>query len=321
MFASAQIPSSGLVAFYPFNKNTEDIGPNQYNAIASTNVTYVADRNGNTLSSGYFDGFTSEMLLNPGENTLLKPQDAFTVSLWFKISENITNPYPTLIQFRNDNNDFYYYNIGFVFIGDLSTYRYYGASNSNNLPLYSEALLINAGIAPNTWVNTMLVYTGSALELYVNNSLLATSPMSNFTYDNALDVIAIGSNYGAGYHYGEIDDVAIYDRALDPAERTQLVSDTTSTIEVIEEPNNVAEEGKNVNIRLYPNPANNVINITTTDATVNMVSLYSIEGKELSSQNFSKLTTIDVEGLKAGVYIVKITNSNGRVAVKRFIKN
>ncbi|UPT67111.1 MAG: T9SS type A sorting domain-containing protein [Sphingobacteriales bacterium JAD_PAG50586_3] len=319
LFASAQIPANGLIAFYPCNGNGNDIGPNQYNAESVNAVGFVTDRNGNGTAAASFGGETSQMLLNADEDTLLKPTEAFTISMWFAVSDLQTNPYPTMLKFRNAANTINYYTLGLVLNFDPQDYVFYGGSQSNGESVYAEVPLLSTGIAPNTWVNSTLVYTGSAVELYLNNTLLASTPMDSLDYDETVGYVAIGSNYNDSYFNGYIDDIAFYNRALNPAERAQLVNDTTSTIEVVEEPNSIAEQGKNANISLYPNPANDMLNIATT-GNFNRYSIIGVDGKEIMSDNFNKQSTVAISNLAAGLYNIKLTNTNGQVATRRFIK-
>lgn len=69
------------------------------------------------------------------------------------------------------------------------------------------------------------------------------------------------------------------------------------------------------NISIYPNPATSQINIIT-DQTINEITIYSITGQEMLKLNNTK--TVDVSGLAAGSYSVKIVTDSG-VAVERVV--
>jgi hypothetical protein len=68
-------------------------------------------------------------------------------------------------------------------------------------------------------------------------------------------------------------------------------------------------------ISIYPNPATTQINIIT-DQTINEITIYSITGQEMLKLNNTK--TVDVSGLAAGSYSVKIVTDSG-VAVERVV--
>jgi hypothetical protein len=71
------------------------------------------------------------------------------------------------------------------------------------------------------------------------------------------------------------------------------------------------------NLYIYPNPANNILNIHTTDKV--SAAITSIDGRVL----FNNITTqkIDISSLSAGVYIIKFSDKNGAlIKADKFIK-
>ena len=79
------------------------------------------------------------------------------------------------------------------------------------------------------------------------------------------------------------------------------------------------EDFEALNVRLYPNPATDVLNIESA-MTIEKVSVYNLLGQEVISQTpKSGLVTLDVASLQVGVYVVK-TSINGNVSSTRFIK-
>ena len=72
-------------------------------------------------------------------------------------------------------------------------------------------------------------------------------------------------------------------------------------------------------VKLYPNPATNVLNIEST-SMIEKVSVYNLLGQEVISQTpNSELVTLDVASLQVGVYVVK-TSIDGNITSTRFIK-
>lgn len=83
--AAGGIPTDSLVAYYPFNGNSNDESGNGWDATGST-ITYTTDRNGNANSAG--DGGGSQgvtlnytTLFNVGTNP-------FTITGWFNRDTN-----------------------------------------------------------------------------------------------------------------------------------------------------------------------------------------------------------------------------------------
>jgi hypothetical protein len=71
-----------------------------------------------------------------------------------------------------------------------------------------------------------------------------------------------------------------------------------------------------INLKLYPNPTSNFINITSSE-TINQVELYSILGKKVLEVNHTN--SIDNSTLNSGIYFVKI-HSGDRTISKKIIK-
>ena len=72
-------------------------------------------------------------------------------------------------------------------------------------------------------------------------------------------------------------------------------------------------------VKMYPNPATNVLNIEAL-ATIEKVAVYNILGQQVISETPNKeLVTLDVSTLQIGVYVVK-TTVDGTVSSTRFIK-
>ncbi len=81
-----------------------------------------------------------------------------------------------------------------------------------------------------------------------------------------------------------------------------------ANLPAIESATSVASLGGNV----YPNPANDVVNVNVGSATNATVVLTDITGKVVSSvSGVSGTTTINTSAVPAGLYIVSITSANG----------
>ena len=70
---------------------------------------------------------------------------------------------------------------------------------------------------------------------------------------------------------------------------------------------------------MYPNPANNVLNIEAK-ANIENVSIYNLLGQEIISKSVNNSTaTLDISNLQVGVYVVK-SSIDGKIASSRLIK-
>lgn len=72
-------------------------------------------------------------------------------------------------------------------------------------------------------------------------------------------------------------------------------------------------------VSIYPNPVKNTLNIALSDnSEIQNVVIYDITGKQVKSQD-GNLTSISVEDLKSGFYLLEVT-IDGKKEVKKFIK-
>ena len=73
----------------------------------------------------------------------------------------------------------------------------------------------------------------------------------------------------------------------------------------------------NNTISLYPNPAREVLNISSTNK-ITKIEVYDMQGRNVASNNSA--TDINVAALGKGAYIVKVVQENGSVIAKKVIK-
>src|SRR5690606_7726432 len=73
---------------------------------------------------------------------------------------------------------------------------------------------------------------------------------------------------------------------------------------------------------IYPNPANNIVNITNNDnKLVNKIDVYDTTGKLINTQNYNNEAErqLNVEHLASGTYMLHIQTAEG-TAVKKLVK-
>lgn len=71
-------------------------------------------------------------------------------------------------------------------------------------------------------------------------------------------------------------------------------------------------------LRLYPNPATNVLNLDT-DATIKSATVITVNGQRFEAR-LSNSNQINVENLQNGFYILEVRAEDGATAYKNFIK-
>ncbi|HPG82087.1 MAG TPA: LamG domain-containing protein [bacterium] len=210
----SDLPVDGLVAYYPFNGNAEDESERAQHGTVS-GATLAEDRFGNQNRAYYFDGHS---YIKASANGL--PTDVRTVSLWFYANSlytiHIILGYGGNSAWGGPGSSWFMGVDGVHF--QMSTH--YG---SNEIKYYYASKPLG------TWVHFIVTTDPTGSKLFINGERKATNTtfVSN-TYVSGKD-LAIGVDVSAngrapytdgnvGYFVGRIDDIRIYNRALDGRE-------------------------------------------------------------------------------------------------------
>lgn len=74
------------------------------------------------------------------------------------------------------------------------------------------------------------------------------------------------------------------------------------------------------NLRIWPNPANNILHVESANEPIDHVCILDLNGKTLIRQSLKNVNPIvNITDLPAGIYIVK-TICDDRIAVGKFVK-
>ncbi len=196
--------TSGLVAYYPFNGNTNDESGNGNNGTIIGSVTLGTDRNG-VLNRAYnFNGGTVSV---PHNSSLAIVQGGqFTVSLWVN-KTNQANPVHIIGKRPNGGRSFNWIIAQHVGAGSL---LFTGHTGFNGV---STGVLSNVAINDNIWEHLLGVYNNGTWTIYLNGVLKAQVTSNTFTQD-VVTPLEIGNTGGWGAFFGFIDEVRIYNRSL-----------------------------------------------------------------------------------------------------------
>jgi hypothetical protein len=92
--------------------------------------------------------------------------------------------------------------------------------------------------------------------------------------------------------------------------QTNCVDSSVLNITVATGINNI----KNSNIKIYPNPTNNIINIEgLTKNENNTIQIFDVQGKLVISKTITEKGTIDLSELNKGIYVIKIREVAHRI--------
>ncbi|WP_431243667.1 leucine-rich repeat domain-containing protein [Flavobacterium sp. P21] len=218
------VPKSGLIGYYPFDNNANDISGNLNNGTVNGAVL-TQDRTGKSNSAYSFDGISNYIDVNV--TNIPQGNAARTISGWFKT--NTPN--------SGENGDVSIFNYG-----SLSRLRRFG------LTIYSKGYLQtttgpnqvgddfyvnNFNYLSNDWYFFTLTYNGTKVSLYVNGVLASEKAANLSTLNN---IFRIGKRISGDttneYFKGTIDDIGIWNRALTSQEILAMYVDAPERLDL-----------------------------------------------------------------------------------------
>lgn len=218
--------NNGLVAYYPFNGNANDMSGNGYNGTAFA-ATLAADRFGNASSAYYFNGVNSSIGLPQSLANQLAGTNAVSVSVWFQTTPDTTNANKEIVAFGAAQTSQAFI-VGTIF-GDYSYSEWQGYYNA-----YS-----GVSVADGDWHQGSTIYDGTNVILYVDGVGKTSVPVIS---DRAATGAIIGASLTPAtpeYWKGSIDDIRIYNVALTSNQVAQLYTFETSPVSITNQPQTV----------------------------------------------------------------------------------
>ncbi len=338
----AQYPTNGLIGFYPFNANIEDASSNSADMSANDAPSFAPDRFGqfNALNADFSPTYIPSVQ-NPSE---------FSFALWVKPVANL-NLYQAIF-----SRVFYAYDAGSL-VAKAGNYQLYlslsGFGNSYDIvfeghqgaasPAFTNYQQLNsqepAGIPVNQWTHIAVTVTSTSMKLYVNNVLsdeeTLTTPLVVVGFNdpssgyNLLQPLHFGvtkqgdANTGIISDYldfiGHEDDIFFYNRALSASEINTLYTLPENPIPAGNGSASIDELADKL-VSVYPNPTNDIINVTLTSDNSSEYSINATDGRlVMSGQLTNGNNTIDLQSILPGTYFLS-TTINGTLVTKKIAK-
>lgn len=216
-FSSNSNTDSGLVAYYPFNGNSNDESGNG-NHGTNYGATLTTDRFGNS-NKAYF--FNNTYIQIPNSPSLQYLTSSMTLAFWTNISQW-------------DNNF-----AGFMAKSNSGSLGQYGAIASTNpnyiqFDLGGQYVRITRYFALNTWYFICLKWDGQKAKLYLNGTVYDSISFSGTAApDNNPLILGKHTPGTARYLIGKLDDVRIYNRAVSDSEIEKLYYESKLNIKLI----------------------------------------------------------------------------------------
>jgi hypothetical protein len=218
---SLGVPTIGLVAYYPFNGNTNDNSGSGNNGIIN-GATLTLDRFGNQNNAYSFNGINNYIEI-PNSSNLNFGISSLTVSVWVKL-----NNYQQSIIFGKEKNtapDGYQFRIE-ANAPISGTIGYAEGVFNNGMPRW---LATTNTLTLNTWYNIIIIKNGTLYQLYLNGQLNDNlQSITLLDQSSNLNNIILGAESAAAgtdkleFFNGNLDDVRLYNRVLSNGEIQQL---------------------------------------------------------------------------------------------------
>jgi len=195
--------TNGLIAFYPFNGNTNDKSGNNQHGV-SANIKYTTDRKDKPEAAAYFDGSGFVKVNGIGQT------QSFSISLWYKTIQGG-------FILKTDNIFMYTDKINNMFMAVWNNSGGTYAAGGN--PVYFD----------NTWHHVVVTHNGddSRIITYFDGVVRHNRPNSGYFIGNNEEIyIGFGASdfYGTSVtnFIGSIDEVYLFNRAINSTEVEKL---------------------------------------------------------------------------------------------------
>lgn len=219
--AFAQIPTNGLIGYWPFTGNANDLSGNAYNGTVN-GATLTTDRFGNANSAYSFDGISNYI-----STANINLHDTGTISVW-------VNPY-----LKAAGNNGFTYSASLVdenmdASGNSGYGLYYNDSLNNGLYAHvgysgnsNTTVLSHIDLSLHAWHHCVLTLNNGTGKLYLDGNLIYTQTGLSSTSQTST-VLLFGKGpwaSNANLFKGKLDDIRIYNRTLTSLEVNSLFNE------------------------------------------------------------------------------------------------
>jgi hypothetical protein len=221
------VPSNGLVGWWPFNGNANDESGNGNNGTIY-GASLSTDRNNYSNAAYNFNG-SSNYILIPNNNNL--NSNYITISIWFNTS---SKSFGSLIYKTNSSaiNEQYSCVVNYP-TNDNTIWSIKNGNNCNKPGMGWQSTNLNSNISDGNWHQLILTYNGSVSNIFLDQKLVSISSFNSSVIDVCGGDINIGKGYNSVYMFnGKIDDIGIWNRALDSNEVKLLYNGCNKSITI-----------------------------------------------------------------------------------------
>jgi hypothetical protein len=308
--------ANGLIAYYPYNGNADDASGNGFNGTVGSGVSLTADRFGNANKAYNFpnNGSIASIIQCDSDSS-------FSIVLWFR-ADQITVNTTRLLLWRGDlggptptgeQTSFGISNAGSACYANLEKFNgqqgcsLLNSSESNPAP-FDDA----------NWYMATISKNGNQVIFYINDVPQDTITVAWSTAPcNSVNIDYISFTMGSDVFNGAIDDVMVYNRALNTAEVDSIHALTASYLT----PTSTSILDGALDINVFPNPFNNLANISFPENGIYNIQVVDMTGRliytaQVSDQNLQ----LNTSSWAAGMYRLNIFSEKGQFESKTIVK-
>ena len=204
------MPTEGMAAFYPFNGSANDESGNGHHGVTGGNIVLTTDRFDQTNAAYEFDGV----------NDFINTSSTFdfpnrTLSLWINAYDISGTGATAKVAITQDDNAL---NNGILRVD----------FQNNQMTLWAGGVsgkYVTSTVTANSWMHLVLIREGATTRYYVDNVLAhsSTADASGSTINPVPEfIIGSGRLTTDQFFKGKIDDIRVYNRALNEQEINAL---------------------------------------------------------------------------------------------------
>lgn len=298
----AQVPTNGLIGYWSFNGNANDNTGNGNNGTIN-GATLTTDRFGNTNNAYSFDG------INDDFSATFPPINlSYTLSFWYITSSpsfgmNLFETSSSYCALANNQK------LDFV----------------QNTSTGNKFLTTQGTYSVGSWANVSVCFDGTANKQKIYfNGMLDTSQNTTGILTAISSLIMAKRPNNTGYFNGKLDDIRLYDRALDSLEILNVSNENICYTHITVTDTLIINTGLTSyvpvtymnTIKVYPNPTNDHITVDYGNyANLNGYTLKITNslGQTMFNTPITQQTSyIDLNGWSGtGIYFVHLINGTG----------
>ena len=236
--AFAQIPTNGLVGYWPFNGNANDESGNGNNGFVN-GPTLTTDKFGNPNSSYSFDGINDYIMVDDKDNLSLTSNN-FTFSFWIYVNIGTNVNMGAIAKRKFDGMDASSWEYTFGVDANPNEFRcWFGNLQGNCGPYVSP---VDVTFTKGQWIHYVITANGTTIKFYKNGQLLSEGSRSqtcDFGNGSGPLLFGLGGGWNQMYYLnGKMDEIRIYNRVLSQSEilaiyNKNMCSDTSINITTV----------------------------------------------------------------------------------------